>query len=75
MTAAEVHDLAVDEQLASLQPLDGPPLKAPAAAAALDVGIKTLYHAIERGEIRAVRLGRAIRVPRAEIARLLGIGP
>jgi excisionase family DNA binding protein len=35
------------------------------AAKILGVGIRTAYFAIERGELPAIRVGRAIRVPTA----------
>jgi excisionase family DNA binding protein len=49
----------------------GPPLKPVDAAAELNVSVWTLYESVKRGEIRALRLGRCLRIPRAEIARLL----
>ncbi len=62
MTAGEIEDLP-----AVLKPRE--------ASELLRVGRNQLYEAIARGEIRAVRLGRTIRIPRGEIARLLGIEP
>lgn len=40
-------------------------------ANALRLGRSATYEAIHRGQIRAVRLGRKLRVPRAELERLL----
>lgn len=34
---------------------------------------KTLYGIISRGEIRAIRIGRQLRITRAELERVLGI--
>ena len=34
-----------------------------------------VYMAIQRGEIRAVRIGKAVRVPADEARRLLGLTP
>ena len=39
-------------------------------AAALQVHPKTVRRMVQRGEIRAARCGRAIRVPAAELERL-----
>lgn len=46
--------------------------KIPQAEAALNMSRYTIYDGIKRGEIRALRVGKALRIPRAEIARLLG---
>lgn len=43
------------------------------AAELLRISKWHLYESAKRGEIRALRLGRALRIPRAEIARLLGL--
>ena len=34
----------------------------------------TLYQAIARGEVKAVRIGKAVRIPAHEARRLLGLG-
>ena len=44
------------------------------AAEALGVTRQHIYHLIERGAIRAVKLGRSARIPRAELERLLEVG-
>lgn len=49
-------------------------LSAEETADVLRVSKWQIYEAVKRGEIRAVRLGRCLRIPREEIARLLG-GP
>jgi len=53
-------------------------LTIPAAAARLSLGRSKLYELLSSGEIKAVRIGRAVRVPTAEIdayaARLLTEG-
>lgn len=49
-------------------------LSAEETADVLRVSKWQVYESIKRGELRAVRLGRCLRVPREEIARLLG-GP
>jgi excisionase family DNA binding protein len=43
------------------------------AAAALGVGKDAIYKAINRGELRAVRLGGTLLVPQAELDRMLGV--
>lgn len=37
----------------------------------LDCHPQTIYNAIERGEIRVIRLGRIIRIPIAEVERIM----
>ena len=43
------------------------------AAETLGVGKELIYRAINRGELRAVRLGGRVMVPRIELERLLGM--
>ena len=43
----------------------------PDIASKLGVCRASIRRAIERGEIRAVRLGRSIRIPRSEMERVL----
>lgn len=42
------------------------------AAAVLGIGLRTAYHAAERGELPSVRVGRCIRVPTARFLRQYG---
>jgi excisionase family DNA binding protein len=42
------------------------------AAAILRVGRNQLYQAVERGQLRAVRIGRSIRIPTQALLNLLG---
>ena len=49
-------------------------LSADETAEVLRISRWAVYESIKRGEIRAVRLGHSLRIPRDEIARLLG-GP
>jgi excisionase family DNA binding protein len=42
-------------------------LTIPAAAARLSLGRSKLYELLTKNEIRAVRIGRAVRIPTAEI--------
>lgn len=49
-------------------------LRVDEAAAMLGVGRAHLYNMITRGEVRAVRLGRTVRIPSAEVRRLLSGG-
>jgi excisionase family DNA binding protein len=41
------------------------------AAAILRVGRNQLYQAVERGQLRAVRIGRSIRIPKQALLNLL----
>lgn len=43
------------------------------SAAVLGVGRDAVYNAINRGDLRAVRLGGSLLVPRAELERILGV--
>lgn len=43
------------------------------AAAALGVGKDAIYKAINRGDLRAVRLGGTLLVPQVELDRMLGL--
>lgn len=51
-------------------------LKVPDAAVRLGIGRSTLYELLATGELRCVRIGRAVRIPRSEleqfVARLAG---
>ena len=63
---------------ATAQP-DNPPgdrrvLTVPEAAALLRVSAWSVYQLVNRGELRAVRLGRSIRIPAAAVAEKLGEG-
>lgn len=46
----------------------------PIAAALLGVSKATLYRAIERGDIIAIRFGRAVQIPRHAVDTLLADG-
>lgn len=50
-------------------------LKPAEAAQALRVSAWQIYQSAQRGELRTVRLGRCLRIPRSEIERLLGARP
>ena len=39
-------------------------------ADALSISIKTIYRLIHQGQIRAVKIGRQLRIPAAELTRL-----
>jgi excisionase family DNA binding protein len=49
-------------------------LKAREAAAILRIGRNQLYQAVARGELRAVRIGRSIRIPKQALLDLLATG-
>jgi excisionase family DNA binding protein len=44
-------------------------------AAILRVGRNQLYQAVTRGEIRAIRIGRTIRIPKTTVLELLANPP
>jgi excisionase family DNA binding protein len=44
-------------------------------ARALGVNVKTIYQAVERGELPAVRLGTRVIIPQAAIDRMLASPP
>jgi excisionase family DNA binding protein len=48
-------------------------LKVDEAASIARVGRNQMYEAIKRGDLYAARIGRTLRVPKAELARFLGI--
>lgn len=50
-----------------------PPFTVAELAPILNVSLDTVYDSVHRGEIHALRLGRTLRIPRAEAARLLGL--
>jgi excisionase family DNA binding protein len=58
MTVRDLHDLPLVLDVATV-------------AEALDVAPGTVRAAIRRGEIRVLALGRAWRIPRGELVRLL----
>jgi excisionase family DNA binding protein len=49
-------------------------LKAREAAAVLRIGRNQLYEAVARGQLRAVRIGRTIRIPKQALLDLLATG-
>jgi excisionase family DNA binding protein len=49
-------------------------VKLEVAAERLSVSLRTIRRMVEDGRLRAIRLGRAVRVPVAEIERVLGGG-
>ena len=75
MTAAQVESLRPSEVAEDLDLTPTkPPFTAQQTAAIFNVSVDAVYDGVTRGEIRALRLGRLIRVPRAEVARLLLVG-
>lgn len=55
---------------------DTPPatIGVPEAAALLGLSKSTLYRAIDRGELPAIKFGRAVQIPRHIVDRLLADG-
>ena len=49
---------------------DGAGYSVPAAADAIGVSYKTLREAIAKEQVRTIKFGGLVRVPRAEVARL-----
>lgn len=47
----------------------------PEAGQILGIGRNSAYEAVRRGEIRAVRIGKRLVVPKAEVRRILGESP
>lgn len=48
--------------------------RASEVASATGLSLNTILRAVERGEVRGVRVGRSTLVPLPEVARLLGLG-
>lgn len=48
-------------------------LKVDEAARIARIGRNQMYDAIRRGDLYAARIGRSLRIPKAELARFLGI--
>lgn len=44
------------------------------AAVEFDVSVNALYNAINNGKIKAVRLGKSVRIPRVELERIAAEG-
>ena len=44
-------------------------LRIPAACDTLQIGRATFYELLRRGEIRAIHIGRSVRIPRDELER------
>lgn len=42
-------------------------------AAIFGISPITVYRLVQRGELKAVRFGRRVRIPRSEVERLLGM--
>lgn len=49
-------------------------MSVPEAAARLGISRSTLYRAIDRGEITAIRIGRCTQIPRHIVDRLIADG-
>lgn len=56
----------VDQQSATMS--------VPDAAAILGISRSTLYRAIDRGEVTAIRIGRCTQIPRHVVDRLIAEG-
>jgi excisionase family DNA binding protein len=83
MTCADHHAASADSQAEALSgstsqeyvPFADLPdvLTTAQAAAALQVDPKTVRSMVRRGELRAVRCGRLLRVPKAALAEFCGV--
>lgn len=60
-------------ELSSLEVKDRLALTVRESAALLGVGRDAVYNAINRGDLRAVRLGGTLLVPRVELERILHV--
>ncbi len=49
------------------------PVRVPPLAKQLNRSVNAIYLAIKRGEIASSRIGKSIRIPHEEAARLLGL--
>jgi excisionase family DNA binding protein len=65
------HPPAGGDRGVKLADIDSDMLTVPEVARVLRIGTRQAYQAVDAGKIRAVRIGRAIRVPRAVVERLL----
>lgn len=54
-------------------PAAEPTITVPRAAAIIDVGIRSAYAAVERGEWPAIRVGRTVRIPTARWLAAVGL--
>lgn len=54
--------------------MDSATMSVPEAATRLGISRSTLYRAIDRGEITAIRIGRCTQIPRHIVDRLLAEG-
>ena len=52
-----------------------PTISVPEAGKFFDLKRAASYEAAKRGEIPTIRVGRALKVPTAELLRLLGLNP
>jgi excisionase family DNA binding protein len=48
-------------------------LTVPEAAGILRVSANTLYRSVARGEVRSIRIGRRLLIPRVQLEKLLGL--
>lgn len=49
-------------------------MSVPEAAALLGVHASTIYRAVDRGELTAIRIGRCVQIPRHVVERLINEG-
>ena len=61
------HPAMTDAEIETLPPV----LRVPQVAELLDVGTDSIYEAVKRGEIPALRIGRCLRFGRDAILRLI----
>ena len=47
----------------------------PEAAGIARVGVPAIYEAIRAGDLYAAHIGRSLRIPKAQLARWLGVEP
>ncbi len=71
----DTHPTTVPPPIARTAPVERMAYTPREAAAALGISRRSLDRAVARGDLRAARIGGAVRIPRAELDRLLGVEP
>ena len=54
-------------------PTAEPTIKAERAAGVLDMSVRGIYAAVERGDIPSIKVGRAVRIPTARFLERFGL--
>jgi excisionase family DNA binding protein len=75
MVVDDVQETAMQDTRVLPDPAAEPTITVPRAAAVLGLGLRTAYDAVERGEMPAIRVGRAIRIPTVRFLAAYGFLP